>query len=167
MTWQQHAADLAASILYPQSRWWNAVTTVPRHLLMPRWFDWDSQAENWELRVGPSGERPWMTAAYSGRTRVTRVGPVHADEASMGQRYQGWPTSSSTAPGLVIAMYRHAQVYDGADILDIGTGTGYGAALLTRRLGAEHVTSIDIDPYLTGTAGARLSALGLRPEIPG
>jgi len=165
VTWQQHAGELAASIIYPQSRWWKAVTTIPRHLLMPRWFDWDNETESWELRDGPSDESAWMAAAYSGQTRVTRVGPVHADEAGPGQRYRGWPTSSSTAPGLVVAMYRHAQIYDGADILDIGTGTGYGAALLTRRLGAEHVTSIDVDPYLTHIAGARLSTIGARPEI--
>jgi protein-L-isoaspartate O-methyltransferase len=165
MTWQDSAAKLAASILYPQSRWWEAVTSTPRHLLVPRWFTWDDQAGGWQVRDGPSSPQAWLAAAYTGQTLVTRAGPVHADHAQPGMASPGWPTSSSTAPGLVIAMYRHAHIYDGAAVLDVGTGTGYGAGLLVRRLGAGHVTSIDIDPYLTETASARLAACGLHPHI--
>lgn len=69
-----------------------------------------------------------MDAAYgTWETLVTRVGPVHADHAEQDTTYQGWPTSSATLPYLVIAMYRHARIYDGADVLDVGTGPGYGA----------------------------------------
>jgi protein-L-isoaspartate O-methyltransferase len=165
VTWQQAAGQLAATILYPQSRWRDAVTATPRHLLVPRWFDWDDDHQAWELRDGPSDEAAWLDAAYSRRTLVTRAGPVHADHACPGRPYPGWPASSSTSPALVISMYRHARIYDGADVLDAGTGTGYGAALLTRRLGAAHVTTIDIDPYLTSAAGERLAAIGAAPEI--
>ena len=164
-TWQDSAARLAASILYPQSRWWQPVTSTPRHLLVPRWFAWDEQGQGWQVRDGPSDEQAWLATAYSERTLVTRVGSVHADHAEPGQACPGRPTSSSTAPVLVIAMYRFAHIYDGADVLDVGTGTGYGCALLARRAGAGHVTSIDIDPYLTETASARLAALGLHPRI--
>jgi len=68
-------------------------------------------------------------------------------------------------PALVVDMYRQARICDGADVLDVGAGCGYGCALLTRRLGPEHVTSIDVDPYLTATAAARLDAIGLHPSI--
>jgi protein-L-isoaspartate O-methyltransferase len=165
VTWQQPAARLAASILHPQSRWRDAVTATPRHLLVPRWFEWDDDGQAWELRDGLADEAAWLAAAYSRRTLVTRAGPVHADHASPGQRHLGWPSSSSTSPALVIAMYRLARIYDGADVLDVGTGSGYGAALLTRRLGAARVTTIDVDPYLTRVAGERLAAIGARPAI--
>lgn len=165
VSWQGAARRLAEGIVYPQSRWWDAVTGTPRHLLVPRWFDWDDEAGNWELRDGPSDERAWTAAAYTGRTLVTSVGAVHADHARAGESYTGWPASSSTSPGLVISMYRHAQVYDGADVLDVGAGSGYGAALLARRLGAAHVTSIDVDPYLTSAAAQRLAAIGVSPAI--
>lgn len=164
--WEGRARALAETTVYPQSRWWDAVISTPRHLLVPRWFEYSQQARSWELRDGPSDSAAWLDAAYSaGKTLVTRIGPAHADHAEPGTGYQGWPTSSATLPHLVIAMYRHARIYDGADVLDVGTGPGYGCALLARRLGGEHVTSIDIDPYLTATAAERLADCGLHPKI--
>jgi protein-L-isoaspartate O-methyltransferase len=85
-----------------------------------------------------------MRAAYSDRTLVTRLGSLHADHARPGDHPNGRPTSSATQPGLVVAMYRHASITDDSHVLDIGTGSGYGTALLTARLGNRPVTSIDV-----------------------
>ena len=164
--WEPKARELAEAALYPQSRWWEAVVATPRHLLVPRWFDHNRKTRCWELRDGPSDHDAWLGSAYdAGTTLVTRIGPVHADHAEPGTGYQGWPTSSATLTRLVIAMYRLARLYDGADVLDVGTGPGYGCALLARRLGSQHVTSVDVDPYLTTTAAARLADCGLHPAI--
>jgi SAM-dependent methyltransferase len=62
-------------------------------------------------------------------------------------------------------MYRYAMLTDGADVLDVGVGSGYGAALLARRLGDRHVTSIDVDGYLVEAAAGRLSGIGIRPRL--
>ncbi|MFJ4790970.1 hypothetical protein [Streptomyces sp. NPDC088794] len=95
---------------------------------------------------------------------VTRIGPVHADRAELGATAgSGSPTSSSTLPGLVVTMYRHAMIDDDSRVL-VTTGTGYGTALLCRRLGDERVTSVDIDPYLVTTARGRLDSIGLHPR---
>jgi SAM-dependent methyltransferase len=51
------------------------------------------------------------------------------------------------------------------DILDVGSGSGYGCALLTRRLGERHVTSVDVDGYLTKVAAHRMGSIGLHPEV--
>ena len=77
----------------------------------------------------------------------------------------GMPTSSSTLPGLIVRLAQHAYLADGGDVLDVGTGSGYGCALLAARLGTEHVTSVDVDPYLTGAAAERLDSVGLRPTV--
>jgi SAM-dependent methyltransferase len=45
-------------------------------------------------------------------------------------------------------------------VLEIGTGSGYNAALLAARVGAEHVTTIEIDPPLAAHARAALSTTG-------
>jgi protein-L-isoaspartate O-methyltransferase len=165
-SWQDKASTLAAEILYPQSRWYAAVRSVPRHLLVPRWFTQDRDYEAWELRDGPSDEQAWLDAAYDGRrTLVTQIGTVHADHAEPGIAYDGWATSSATLPGLVIDMYRHARIFDSADVLDVGTGSGYGAALLAHRLGDEHVTSVDIDPHVTTAATGRLASFGAHLHV--
>jgi protein-L-isoaspartate O-methyltransferase len=57
------------------------------------------------------------------------------------------------------------QVTDDAQIAEIGTGTGYNAALLCHRLGAGQVTSIDIDPELVARAAARLAEIGYTPTL--
>lgn len=39
MNWQERAVGLAARIAPAGSRWRPAIASVPRHLLIPRWFD--------------------------------------------------------------------------------------------------------------------------------
>jgi protein-L-isoaspartate O-methyltransferase len=105
----------------------------------------------------------WADAVYRDKSLVTRIGPLHADLARKEDRPDGRPTSSSTMPGLVVSMYRHAMIGDGMDVLDVGTGSGYGAALLGTRLGDARVTTIDIDPYLVKVAEERLARTGHTP----
>ncbi|ASO18689.1 protein-L-isoaspartate O-methyltransferase [Actinoalloteichus hoggarensis] len=77
----------------------------------------------------------------------------------------GTPISSSTAPGLMALMLDALDVRDGHRVLEIGTGTGYNAALLSRRLGDRDVCSVDIDADLVTTARRRLAALDLAPVL--
>lgn len=119
----------------------------------------------WTLHDGPSDVPAWMRAAYGDQTLVTKVGPVHADLAEPGEQPIGRPTSSSTLPSLVLRMLRYGQIFDGADVLDVATGSGYSAAVLAQRLGDRHVASIDVDPYLTKVAAERLDSIGLRPRV--
>ncbi|HUY51160.1 MAG TPA: hypothetical protein VMV92_36565 [Streptosporangiaceae bacterium] len=109
MNWQPHAARLAAQVIHPASRWRPVVEAIPRHVFVPRWWtprSADSGA--WELNDGPSDGAAWLDAAYAVRSLVTRVGPLHADHASPGDQPAGSPTSSSTLPGLVVRLARHA-----------------------------------------------------------
>jgi len=50
-------------------------------------------------------------------------------------------------------------------VLEIGTGTGYDAALLCHRLGDASVRSIDIDPALVDAARTALDGLGYHPTL--
>ncbi len=149
-SWQTRAAALAADISDPGTGWHDAVRSVPRHVLVPRWFARSRDGEAWKVLDGPSDEPAWLDAAYDSRmTLVTRIGAVHADHADPGARYGGRPASSATLPGLVLDMYRRARLVDGTSILDVGTGSGYGTALLALIFGADQITSIDVAPRLT------------------
>jgi protein-L-isoaspartate O-methyltransferase len=62
-------------------------------------------------------------------------------------------------------MLEALDTHHGHRVLEVGTGTGYNAALLCHRLGAANVTSIDIDVGLVNRAGERLAALGYSPHL--
>ncbi|GHJ30710.1 protein-L-isoaspartate O-methyltransferase [Streptomyces hygroscopicus subsp. sporocinereus] len=164
MDWKPHAERLAAEVTPPLSRWRNAVAATPRHVFVPRWWE-RAGGDTWVLRDGRSDESAWLRAAYTDTSLVTRVGPLHADHARSDDRPTGLPTSSSTMTGLVVRMLRHGLLYDGADLGLIGTGTGASTALAAHRLGAAHVTAMDVDPYLTEAATARLASLGMFPRV--
>ncbi len=56
-------------------------------------------------------------------------------------------------------------ISDMTDVLDVGTGSGYGTALLATRLGDARVVSVDVDDYLVKAAAARLASIGLHPVM--
>ncbi|RBQ19124.1 protein-L-isoaspartate(D-aspartate) O-methyltransferase [Spongiactinospora rosea] len=163
MDWKDQAAALAAAATPPGSRWREPIATTPRHVFVPRW--WAKTRDGWDLRVGDADRDRWLAAAYRDWTLVTSIGGLHADHAEPGTRPKGSPTSSSTLPGLVAQMFRHASIGDRCTVLDVGTGSGYGTAVLCARLGDAQVTAIDVDPYLNEAAAERLEEAGYRPRI--
>ncbi|MFE7615546.1 methyltransferase domain-containing protein [Streptomyces sp. NPDC057496] len=164
MDWERDAGKLADQVTDPDSRWLAPVARVPRHELIPRWWDVDDSG-GWVLRVGADDPDAWLRSVYADRSLVTRVGPSHADHAELGDCPEGVPTSSATLPGLVVRMLRHGRLGPGLSLLDLGTGAGGLTAYASHRIGAENVTSLDVDPYLTAVAGERLARMGLHPEF--
>ncbi|MFD4320455.1 protein-L-isoaspartate(D-aspartate) O-methyltransferase [Streptomyces sp. NPDC058548] len=164
MDWETYAQRLGEKVARPGSPWEAAVSDTPRHVFVPRWYERDKEAGGRVVRDGAADPGAWFAAAYSDTTLVTRVGALHADHAKPGTVVtSGVSTSSSTEPGLVVGMYRHADITDGCRTL-VTTGTGYGTALACYRLGSDLVTSVDVDPYLVEAATERLGSIGLRPE---
>ncbi|MCX5377694.1 methyltransferase domain-containing protein [Streptomyces sp. NBC_00091] len=50
-------------------------------------------------------------------------------------------------------------------VLEIGTGSGYHTALLSERVGAQRVTTIEVDQELAATAEATLKSQGYEPLV--
>lgn len=166
-TWGDAAGALADKVTATAPAWHDAVRSTPRHRLIPRWWQRvpESPTQEWELVDHPEGSAEGLHAAYADETRVTRVGPTHADHATAGEYGTGEPTSSSTLPGLIVSMADRLDVRPGQAVLDVGTGSGYSAALFARRFGDRHVTSVDVDPYLVEAARARLAGFGRAPRM--
>ncbi|NJP69249.1 methyltransferase domain-containing protein [Streptomyces spiramenti] len=136
----------AAGVL-PDPAWRAAFAAVPRHVLVPYFYDVSG------LRIG----RERRTEAW--------LRGVHSDRALVTHRHAGEPVSSSSQPSLMASMLHALEVEDGCDVLEIGTGTGYNAALLAHRLGDARVTSVDVAPEITASARARLAAAGYGPRV--
>lgn len=162
--WQDAARRLAAMVALPDSRWFRPLATTPRHRFIPAWFD--RSADGWTCVEGDAEPERWRHIAYeSTASIVTKVAGHHADLTPPDQRIQGRPTSSATNPWRVIQIYRAAAIHPGCgDVLDVGTGPGYGAALLSKVVGSGRVTTIDVDAYLTRVAEQRLMPATDKPH---
>ncbi|WP_189059397.1 methyltransferase domain-containing protein [Longimycelium tulufanense] len=77
-----------------------------------------------------------------------------------------WPeigrerTATSPAPSVVVALLDALRVEEGHRVLEIGTGTGYTAAVLAHGLGPSRVTTVEIDHFLAATARGALASHG-------
>jgi protein-L-isoaspartate(D-aspartate) O-methyltransferase len=133
--------------------WRPAFTATPRELFIPdralRVHD-DARTTLIDRNTDPA---TWMRAVYSNDAIATQFD----DETPDGYREA---TSSSSMPSVMVVMLEHLDVRDGHRVLEIGTGTGYNAALLAHRLGAENVVSIEIDPEIAQQARNNLTKAG-------
>ncbi|WP_432107256.1 methyltransferase domain-containing protein [Streptomyces sp. AA1529] len=145
--------------------WADAFADVPRHLFVPRWYEQETDARGitvWRERRA-TGTDADLAAVYRDLTLVTALDPATAEQVDE-TAWTGIPTSSSTLPSLMARMLEDLAVEDGHRVLEIGTGTGYNAALLSRRLGGA-VHSVDVDPGLVETARQRLAEAGYVPRL--
>lgn len=147
--------------------WRRAVEAVPREAFLPEFFRPIDGPEGtlWEpLTSDPVDEPRRLELIYRDETWVTQL-----DRTITSERAQlpiaGIPTSSSTMPGLVVRMLEELQAGDADEVLEIGTGTGYSTALLSERLGAEFVTSVEYDSAVAGRAARALHAVGFSPTL--
>ncbi len=137
-------------------KWEAAFAAVDRGAFVPHraWFD----DENGIPRPIEYGTEEWTHAVYSDEPVVTQL-----DEGRV-----SWPevsrvvTSSASQPSVVLRMLDALDAHPGHRVLEIGTGTGYNAALLGAHLGDENVTTIEVDPVLARQAGETLHRTGHR-----
>jgi protein-L-isoaspartate O-methyltransferase len=74
-------------------------------------------------------------------------------------------TSSSSMPSVVFAMLADLHLGEDMSVLEIGTGTGWSAGLMTHRLGDGAVTTVEVDADVADRARTALDDAGLRPEV--
>lgn len=119
-----------------------------RHSFAPdTLWRWDGDAY---VAVNRAAEpERWAAEVYGGPsdTAITQV-------------RDGRATSSLSCQSVVVDMLDSLMPDPGHRVLELGTGTGWNAALLARRAGPGRVTSVETDPGLAATARTRLAAAG-------
>ncbi|MGH3902732.1 MAG: methyltransferase domain-containing protein [Pseudonocardiaceae bacterium] len=139
---------------------------MPRHEFVPEFYERGTDPVGpmaWELvsASSPDTRERWWNGVWANTSLVTQLGDLSRWEP----RATTGPTSSSSAPSLMTRMLEALDIRDGHRVLEIGTGTGYNAALMSHRLGQENVFSVDVDAELVDSARSRLAALGYRPTL--
>jgi protein-L-isoaspartate(D-aspartate) O-methyltransferase len=97
------------------------------------------------------------------RTRFDPAVPAELCDATTGRGVEA--TSSSSAPFIMARLIDALEVRPGMRVLEIGTGTGYNAAVLARLLGAEHVISVEIDSVAADRARSVLQEAGFPVRV--
>ncbi|SDJ56063.1 methyltransferase domain-containing protein [Nonomuraea jiangxiensis] len=139
-----------------------AFHAVHRHLFIPEVG----------LAAGPDGDKrvidreadpqDWVTAVYTDMSIVTQLD----DGATDLRKVTGDYTSSASAPSTVADLLRWLDPLPGHRVLEVGTGTGWTAALLSHLVGGHGtVTSIEVDPGVAEQAAKNLAACGIRPHL--
>lgn len=125
----------------------------------------DQLVEGLELAGHVSGGR--VAAAFRSVPRHVFLPGIEPQRAYQDEAFPikydqgGLPISSSSQPAIMARMLEQLDVQPGQRVLEIGTGTGYNAALLAHLVGdAGAVVSIDIDADLVADGRERLAACG-------
>lgn len=102
--------------------------------------------------------KAWDKAVYDATLPLV----TQFDDGTVAWPDQGYrPTSSASAPTVVAGMLRVLGVQSGDNVLEIGTGCGYNATLLSEIVGSDgQVTTVEVDAEVAADAAARLDAGG-------
>ncbi|RPK64642.1 Protein-L-isoaspartate O-methyltransferase [Streptomyces sp. ADI96-02] len=146
--------DIVAEGGLTDPAWRAAFEEVPRHLFVPYYYvpGVHGHERLWGEDPDPGRRERWLRGAYANEPLATRI-------------KDGELLSSSSQPSLMALMLDALDVRDGDTVLEIGTGPGYNAALLSHRLGSAAVTSVDLDPEITESARRHLASAGHRPAV--
>jgi protein-L-isoaspartate(D-aspartate) O-methyltransferase len=149
------AAQMERRGAWPDRSPWirEAVDALPRDEFAPgRLWHWDGHAYA-PVDREKDPER-WADEVYAG-----------PDEAAVTQVTDGRASSSLSCQAVVVDMLDSLLLEPGQRVLELGTGTGWNAALLAHRAGPGRVTSVEVDGELARQARTHVSAAGAAVDV--
>lgn len=147
--------------LAPSEEWRQALRAAPRH-----WFVPDVA---WTVDEGlidrQANAEMWWRAVANLDAIVTQIDDGASELTAENVQRTPNRSSSCSAPEVVLDFLRLLDPYPGDRVLEIGTGTGWTTALLCAYLGADRVTSIEVDEQIAAHAKANLEQAGFGPTM--
>ncbi|MDT9698269.1 methyltransferase domain-containing protein [Streptomyces sp. P17] len=145
------------------SDWLPMFKAVPRELFVPDLM-WPGQTKGTgQGEAIDRNEDPeaWFTAVYSDVSLTTQWDDGKHSGTGKGKS----PTCSNSQPSMVFSMLTALDVRQSSRVLEIGTGTGWNAALLSERVGPGNVVTVEVDEDNATSARERMKALGYQPTM--
>ena len=140
---------------------WQERLGVPRAPFIPS-VVWVDTGDGFVSVSRDEDKARWSAMVAADEPIVTQVDDGTTEPGGTGLR----PSSSSSQPSLVAAMLDALSPLAGQRVLEIGTGTGWNAALLSTRVGEQgHVVSVEVDAALADQARHSLAAAGFSPTV--
>jgi protein-L-isoaspartate(D-aspartate) O-methyltransferase len=131
-----------------------AFRQTPRHRFLERIYDYQKANGSWhEVSTATLGPME-LGLIYSDRVLTTRLSENTGKGSSVA-------ISSSSQPSLMARMLEDLQPQRGLRVLEIGTGTGYNAALLAHVVA--EVISVEVDQRVLEEAELHLAQFPERP----
>lgn len=146
-TWKQALRDVPREWFVPERAWVTPMGAAPSY-----WTDRATDSES------------WYEAVYSDSTIVTQIEDGGTDLTPQTAE-SAIPSSSTTAPSIVTRFVELLDPYPGDQVLEIGTGTGWTAGVLSARLGGDNITSIEVDERVADHARTNLEQAGFSPRL--
>ncbi|MEU8764802.1 methyltransferase domain-containing protein [Streptomyces sp. NPDC048659] len=130
------------------------MTHAVRHRFAPD-LVWSWDGHTWRPVHRTEQPRRWADLVYPG-----------PEDSTVTQVTDGLPTSSLSCVSVVADMLDSLALEPGHRVLELGTGTGWNAALLAHRAGPDgRVVSVETDPALAAAAGHRLEQASADVDI--
>ncbi len=118
---------------------------------------WKHRDDGWAVPIDRAEDpERWWELVNSDNWVVTQV-----DDGELEDGKGVFPTSSSSAPAVMKIMLDLLDVHEGVNILEIGAGTGYNAALMAEKAAPGWVTTIEVDAGIAEHARTALARTGL------
>jgi protein-L-isoaspartate(D-aspartate) O-methyltransferase len=134
---------------------------VPRHRFIPRVALACPNDQEAHLIDRDADPRAWWDAVYDDAPIVTQLDDGATDLGTGKGDY----TSSCSAPSTVASLLELADLDRRHRVLEIGTGTGWTAALTSHIVGEGNVVSIEVDSDVSKQAASNLAAAGCAPRL--
>ena len=116
-----------------------AFEAVPREPFVPD-LVWVRRDDGWAVPLHRQDDPDrWRALVHSDDAITTQIDDGATDKGV-------WPTSSCSAPDVVRQMLELLDLKPGHRVMEIGTGTGWNAALMAEIVEPQNVTTIEIDP---------------------